>query len=754
VPYSSGILYNIVDKNVLQQLERMPTPYALCDEDNKRIICIIGRTTTGEVERVYDIINFHEICNPDSSKLEDYERMYIDLLIARGDDREKYPTKPRGVTDRKTLEFLSKAHISSCQAWLVDEVVKYMNRYFGTIREGKTNVVGKVVSLEMPVHSHLKPRLVSTVKYFNLTGFTAQYGKHRLPGHKELITNTWIQHKESRYYNDLSGFETKKYVSTKAVRKQTGYELSSAATWWLEELKEASDTLFDRTSTKNGLYDRYVKWTEQYNPIAKTVGQPVFWKEFRGMVPEDIDEGRVSSSARDSRSRIVGIPPIELARLYFCDYLEDPGFQIDQKHAKTEQSCAKVEQKLAKLEKKLTFPTIVTTKREPSRGEKLIEECLRSKNIPYVRQQSLLTVGYTSMKGGGLTFDFYIAVIKLAIEVDGGQHYKSIEGRGGEPGFVDNLRRDLLKNEWCRHHSTSLLRIDENDLERAGEIIDKMIATIKTLPLDELPCIWDEFQEERERLYAEYSDVYSNNTPNILQTILTVPIQQELSTLLSIEKSWLGTKATGEILLLRGNANELQVHHITNQQVVTQLKTKLTGIEMFYAVCTTNMGIVYFAGMDVNGEVLRHYDIVGIHKLGHPYDGTMEIYCDGYVELLITRIRSKRKYMLDEVRFDDNVRRRRLNEEETDEKCLQWSRGETVQYLNRYFGEIQNSTTVVMKRVPILKEGPIIVRLKHSGFINGYMHYTLPGDKLPMSKMWYKHTSKRRCESIEVDSYH
>ena len=157
------------------------------------------------------------------------------------------------------------------------------------------------------------------------------------------------------------------------------------------------------------------------------------------------------------------------------------------------------------------IPRIDVTKptRVISSGEVIVEAYLRSKNIPFVRQQALITVDYNNMKGGGLTFDFYIAVIKLAIEVDGGQHYKSIEGRGGEPGFVDNLRRDLLKNEWCKQHSTSLLRLSYDDLKYVSEAIDTMINTIRTVPLDHLPCIADEFQEERQRLYQEYTSKFA-----------------------------------------------------------------------------------------------------------------------------------------------------------------------------------------------------------------------------------------------------
>jgi len=152
------------------------------------------------------------------------------------------------------------------------------------------------------------------------------------------------------------------------------------------------------------------------------------------------------------------------------------------------------------------IPHISTSSRRvPSSGEIMLEQILRNMNIPFERQQSIITVDCAGMKGGGLTFDFYIPAIKLAIEIDGKQHYGPVALYGGIKGFIDTLRRDLLKHQLCKRHIISLLRINYKNMIRAGEAIDEIIRAIRTVFIAELPCIADDFQEERQRLYEHYT---------------------------------------------------------------------------------------------------------------------------------------------------------------------------------------------------------------------------------------------------------
>lgn len=60
-----------------------------------------------------------------------------------------------------------------------------------------------------------------------------------------------------------------------------------------------------------------------------------------------------------------------------------------------------------------------------------------------------------------LRFDFVIPDLKLIIELDGAQHYKSVTGRGC---FVDNMDRDLKKMKDVNEHGYSVIRIDQEDV--------------------------------------------------------------------------------------------------------------------------------------------------------------------------------------------------------------------------------------------------------------------------------------------------
>ena len=58
---------------------------------------------------------------------------------------------------------------------------------------------------------------------------------------------------------------------------------------------------------------------------------------------------------------------------------------------------------------------------------------------------------------GYYSLDIYIPSLKIAIEYQGGQHYKSINFYGGEKTFKDNQRRDKNKKELCLSHGVKLI---------------------------------------------------------------------------------------------------------------------------------------------------------------------------------------------------------------------------------------------------------------------------------------------------------
>lgn len=58
-----------------------------------------------------------------------------------------------------------------------------------------------------------------------------------------------------------------------------------------------------------------------------------------------------------------------------------------------------------------------------------------------------------------LPFDFYLPDYNIAIEYQGGQHYKPVERFGGEEKFKLQQKHDNIKREYCRNNNIKLLEI-------------------------------------------------------------------------------------------------------------------------------------------------------------------------------------------------------------------------------------------------------------------------------------------------------
>lgn len=90
-------------------------------------------------------------------------------------------------------------------------------------------------------------------------------------------------------------------------------------------------------------------------------------------------------------------------------------------------------------------------------GERLIKEFLENNKISYKRE-------YPIKDGKSTLFlDFFTPY--GAIEFDGMQHFKSVKWFGGEQGFINTQNRDKRKNEYCRLHNISLLRIRYDEID-------------------------------------------------------------------------------------------------------------------------------------------------------------------------------------------------------------------------------------------------------------------------------------------------
>ena len=86
-----------------------------------------------------------------------------------------------------------------------------------------------------------------------------------------------------------------------------------------------------------------------------------------------------------------------------------------------------------------------------SNGEKRVAEILDSRGISYEAEVTL--------KGTRLRFDFFIPSLGVAIEVQGEQHYFSIEFFGGIKRFRKTIARDRSKRQWCKDNGIKLIAI-------------------------------------------------------------------------------------------------------------------------------------------------------------------------------------------------------------------------------------------------------------------------------------------------------
>jgi len=63
--------------------------------------------------------------------------------------------------------------------------------------------------------------------------------------------------------------------------------------------------------------------------------------------------------------------------------------------------------------------------------------------------------------GRRLRFDFYVFKERLMIEFDGDQHYGGSRFHRTREDWLDAVRRDEVKNDYCRREKLSLLRIPQ-----------------------------------------------------------------------------------------------------------------------------------------------------------------------------------------------------------------------------------------------------------------------------------------------------
>lgn len=88
-----------------------------------------------------------------------------------------------------------------------------------------------------------------------------------------------------------------------------------------------------------------------------------------------------------------------------------------------------------------------------SAGERFVKKLLDEMGLPYEPQAKFPECENRRP----LRFDFYIPSTNTAIEINGRQHYESVEFFGGQEGFEDTQKRDKIKADYCAEHGINLL---------------------------------------------------------------------------------------------------------------------------------------------------------------------------------------------------------------------------------------------------------------------------------------------------------
>lgn len=104
-------------------------------------------------------------------------------------------------------------------------------------------------------------------------------------------------------------------------------------------------------------------------------------------------------------------------------------------------------------------------------GEKVIYEILKSRGIRFEREHYFIDC-LNKRTGRLLFFDFYLPDYKVAIEYDGIQHYRAVNGREQ----LDDLKaRDKIKNKYCTDNGIYILRIRSYTLKDVESMLGEAI---------------------------------------------------------------------------------------------------------------------------------------------------------------------------------------------------------------------------------------------------------------------------------------
>ena len=96
--------------------------------------------------------------------------------------------------------------------------------------------------------------------------------------------------------------------------------------------------------------------------------------------------------------------------------------------------------------------------RHQSKWEMFIRDFLTSLKVEFIPQKRFCDCMNTKCSDM-LPFDFYLPLYNLAIEYDGEHHFNPVKGWGGEAKFKLTQENDNIKNNYCKQHNITLLRL-------------------------------------------------------------------------------------------------------------------------------------------------------------------------------------------------------------------------------------------------------------------------------------------------------
>lgn len=109
-----------------------------------------------------------------------------------------------------------------------------------------------------------------------------------------------------------------------------------------------------------------------------------------------------------------------------------------------------------------------------STGERTIKSILDKYKVKYIRQQKFDDL--IGIKGGKLSFDFYLPDYNLLIEYQGRQHYQPSGYMGGVDKFNYQIENDKIKRRYVNLKNINYLEISYKD-----DIKNKLLSFLETV---------------------------------------------------------------------------------------------------------------------------------------------------------------------------------------------------------------------------------------------------------------------------------